>query len=76
MVKVTPSDDEPDPYIDEEFKGKNDDNSINDGDSPTNEIEVCKIEETEVNTVENQSFDEESPKTDKSPDNYSISSLT
>ena len=74
-VEVTPSDDETDPYIDEESRGKNDDNSINEGDLPPNEIEVCTIEENEVNIVEKQTGYEESSTNEKSPDNYSISHL-
>ena len=75
MVEVTPSDNETYHYIDEESRGKNDDNSINEGDLPPNEIEVCTIEENEVNIVEKQTGYEESSTNEKSPDNYSISHL-
>ena len=75
-VGESPSDDDTYSNVDEESRGNNEDERINDGDLPTDEIEFCTIEETEVNIAENQTEYEESPKNEKIPNNYSISSLT
>ena len=74
-VGVLPSDDDTDSNVDKESRGNFEDKRTNDRDLPTDEIEDPTIEETEV-IVGNQHRYEESPHTDKLPDNYSISSLT
>ena len=72
-VGVLPLDNDTDPYVDEETREKNDeDERTNDEDvPPDDDTEVCRIQETEENAVK-ESDHEESPNTEKSPDNYSI----
>ena len=69
--KKTILDEDTDPFIDKELRGKEDDNS-NDRDFPPNEIEVSTVEKTEEKNYEKQKAFEESSTNEKSPANNSI----
>ena len=73
-VGVLPSDDDTYSNVDEESRGNFEDKRTNDRNLPTDEIDICTIEETEV-IVDNQTEYEVLQKIDKSPDNYSMTSL-
>ena len=77
-VGVSQSDNDTDPNVDDKTRGKNveDERSVDEDLPPDDDTEVVRIEEIKENAVEDKSDHEESPKTDKSQGNYSLSSLT
>ena len=77
-IGVSPSDNDTDLHGNDETRGGNvEDEKIDDEDLPPgDDTELRRNDQTKGNTVQDKSDHEESPKTDKSPGNYSLSSLT